>query len=125
LLLSFALSSLATVEAGLGLSMTARARAEAARARGRAAGMGSAKLYSAAVIALVAMGDGDAQEARGALEPLLGELADFGLAEPGTVLWQPELIEAYARLGMSAEARRELAVLAEQAHGPAGPGRGR
>ena len=114
-LVSFAMSSLATVEAGLGLSTAARARAEDALEQGRAAGVGSAELYSAAVLAFVAMGEGQPEGAARALEPLLGAVEGFGLAEPGTVLWQPDLIEAYARLGMSAEARRELAVLAEQA----------
>ena len=115
-LISFAMSSLAMVEAGLGQTASARARAVSALEYGRAAKVGSAELYTASVIAFAAMGDGDPDEARIALASVRDDVEAFGVVEPGTVLWQPDLIEAYVRLGRLSDARRELAVLAEQAH---------
>lgn len=116
-LLGYAASALATVEGGLGASRAARARAREAIALGRGVGSGSTEVYGAAALAFCAQGEGDPATARAALEPLADRIADdFGLLDPSVILWQPELVEAHARLGDVAAARGRLVRFAEQAH---------
>ncbi len=64
---------------------------------------------------LLAQGTGRPDTVVELLEPIVDYTAEQGLGEPATVMWQPELVEAYVRLGRTVDARRALATLAEQA----------
>ena len=94
----YAMCNLAWVEAGLGLADAAAAHALAAREGGRRHGVGSVEMYSGAVLGFLALGQGDPESAVRELAPQGAYASEFGLAEPATVPWQPDLVEAYARL---------------------------
>jgi DNA-binding CsgD family transcriptional regulator len=114
--LAFALVALAQVEAGLGREEDCRAHAERGLEIGDALGLGCMPVYRACALGLLEQGQGRPDAVVELLEPMVGYTDEQGLGEPATVMWQPDLIEAYARLGRAGEARRALAALAEQAH---------
>ncbi|WP_217914842.1 AAA family ATPase [Miltoncostaea marina] len=114
--LGYVMATLALVEAATGRTADAQRHAQEARALGRRDGVASVETYSAAALGFLALASGDPETARRELEPLRAHTTRWGLAEPAAVLWQPDLIESCARLGMRLEARRALATLAEQAH---------
>ena len=113
--LSFALVTLAQVEAGLGREEDCRAHADRAMEIAAELGLGSIPVYRGFALALLDQGLGRPEAVVELLEPIADYAAESGLREPATVLWQPELVEAAIRLGRTVEARRALAVLAEQA----------
>jgi DNA-binding CsgD family transcriptional regulator len=113
--LAFALATLAQLEAGIGREEACRAHAERAMEIADELGLGSIRVYRACALALLAQGLGRPEAVLELLEPIAPYAAESGLGEPATVLWQPELVEAAVRLERTAEARRALAVLAEQA----------
>jgi DNA-binding CsgD family transcriptional regulator len=113
--LAFALATLAQLEAGIGREEACLAHAERAMEIADELGLGSIRVYRACALALLAQGLGRPEAVLELLEPIAPYAAESGLGEPATVLWQPELVEAAVRLERTAEARRALAVLAEQA----------
>ena len=72
-------------------------------------------VYHAFALGLLAQGTGRPDTVAELLEPIVDYTAEQGLGEPATVMWQPELVEAFIRLGRTVDARRALATLAEQA----------
>lgn len=113
--LGYVLSTLGLIEAGLGLDQGAREHVALAR-RNAPSDVGSVAVYTGAALGLLALGDGDAAAAARELERTAETVERAGLTEPATVSWQPDLVEAYTRLGRIDEARRALATLSEQAH---------
>ena len=113
--LAVALAVLAQVEAGLGREEDCQAHAARALEIGTAHGLGSIRVSGAFALGLLAQGAGRPERVAELLEPIAGHAAEDGLREPATVMWRPELVEAYARLGRTADARDALATLAEQA----------
>ena len=115
-LLGYALASLATVEGGMGAVEPARRHASEAREAGDRHGAGSVATYAAASAGFLELSLGNPAGAVAALEPITGYARDHGLLQPATIPWQPDLVEAYVRLGRNDDARRALATLSEQAH---------
>ena len=114
--LAFALVTLAQVEAGLGEEDGCRAHAGRALEIAASLHLGSIPVYHGYAVGLLAHGIGQPGVVIDLLEPVAEFTAEHGLGEPATVMWQPELVEAYIRVGRTREARRALATLAEQAH---------
>ena len=85
--------------------------------------LGSIATYHGFALGLLAQGIGQPDVVVDLLEPLVDLTGEAGLAEPAIVMWQPDLVEAYVRVGRIADARRALATLAEQAAPGAGCGR--
>ena len=113
--LCFALVTLATIEAGLGRADDCRANARRAGELAEELGRGSIAIYHGFALGLLEQGLGRPAAAAAHLEPLVNLTRDAGYGEPAIVMWQPELVEAYARLGRLADARGALATLADQA----------
>ena len=113
--LAFALVTLAQVEAGMGREADCQAHAARAMAIAGELGLGSIPVYRAYALGLLAQGLGRPEAAVQLIEPIVAFADETGLREPATVLWQPELIEGYLRVGRTRDARRALGILAEQA----------
>jgi DNA-binding NarL/FixJ family response regulator len=113
--LGFALITLATIEAALGRADDCRAHAQQATELAEELGLGSIVIYRGFALGLLDQGLGRPASAVAHLEPLVDLTREAGCGEPAAVMWQPDLVEAYARLGRLGDARRELATLAEQA----------
>ncbi len=114
--LSFALVTLAQVEACLGREEDCRAHGAEAVEIADALGLGSIPVFRAYALALLAQGMGRPDEVVELLEPVAPYTEQQGLGEPATVPWQPDLVEAYIRLGRTVDARRALSRLSEEAH---------
>ncbi|WP_217922817.1 helix-turn-helix transcriptional regulator [Miltoncostaea oceani] len=112
----YAAASLACVEGGLGLTDDARRRASETLEVAERLRVASAETYARAALGFASLGEGDPQRAVGDLARLEADTLRHGLAEPATVPWQPDLVEAYVRAGRVHDARRVLATLSEQAH---------
>jgi DNA-binding NarL/FixJ family response regulator len=113
--LTFALVMLATVEAGLGREDACRARVARASELASRLDVGSIRAYAGFALGFLEQGLGRAAAALAHLEPVAAFSRERGAIEPATVMWQPDLIEAHARLGRIDDARRALATLAEDA----------
>ena len=88
-------------------------------------GSGSIPAYRAYALGLLAQGLGRPETAVQLIEPIVAFADETGLREPATVLWQPELIEGYLRVGRARDARRALANPRRAGRtAPTGPGRG-
>lgn len=114
--LSYALTALATVEGAMGREAACRDGVARALALTDRHGTGSVVTYAAAALGLLELGRGDPEAAARHLAPLPEFTRARGLREPATVMWQPDLIEALITLGRRAEARAQLAALAEAAY---------
>ncbi len=113
--LGFALITLATIEAALGRADDCRENARRASELAEELGLGSIATYRGFALGLLEQGLGRPAAAVAHLEPLVDLTREAGFDEPAIVMWQPELVEAYARLGRLGDARRALGTLAEQA----------
>ena len=113
--LGFALITLATIEAALGRADDCRENARRASELAEELGLGSIATYRGFALGLLEQGLGRPASAAAHLEPLVDLTREAGFDEPAIVMWQPDLVEAYARLGQLAGARRVLGTLAEQA----------
>ena len=113
--LGFALITLATIEAALGRADDCRANVRRASDLADELGLGSIATYRGFALGLLEQGLGRPAVAVSHLEPLVEITRDAGFEEPAIVMWRPDLVEAYARSGRLAEARRALATLAGQA----------
>ena len=111
---AFTACNLALIEAGRGREREVRDLT--AEAEGPiAAGVGSLHVYRQAALGLLANGYRRGPEAVDALAPLEEYTRRHALRHPAVVPWQPDLVEAYLRTRRVPDARRVLAVLAEQA----------
>jgi DNA-binding CsgD family transcriptional regulator len=112
--LGFALSTRARLAAARGDELAARAAAAAALATH------DGLPFAPAALGFLELGLGradDAVDRLSAIEPLLD---GSGLEEPALVPWAPDLVEAHARRGDLAAARRLLATLQHQARATKG-----
>ena len=76
--------------------------------------------YAIAALGHLELSLGRVTEAAGALEPLAALTARVDMAEPALVQWRPDLIEALARGGRTADAEAQLAVLEREAEATGG-----
>jgi DNA-binding CsgD family transcriptional regulator len=114
-LLSFALVTLARVEAGRGRAADCRAHAERAVELAERLDAGSIVHYAWTALGLLELGTGDVEAAAGRLSDLSDLVHGCGLREPGVLQWRPDLIEALALAGRVEEARSELRTLEAEA----------
>ncbi len=105
----------AQVLAGRGHRSEAQARARAARDVAAQTDLDSMVNVATWILGFSLLVE-EPGEALVALELVQGLSRERGLAQPQTFPWQPDLVEAYVRLGRPDEARRALATLSEQAH---------
>jgi DNA-binding CsgD family transcriptional regulator len=111
-----ALATRAMVAAGLGRDAPVQDDARRAIELAEAEGIGSMVSTATWVLGFAALAGGRPEEAVDHLEAVGRRTEAHGLREPSVVPWQPDLVEAYARLGDVSDARRVLALLSERAH---------
>lgn len=112
---SFALVTLARVEALRGLEDECRGHVAAALERSRRLGATSIENYAASVLGLLELSLGRPGRATAHLEECARLVIKYGLGLPDVVPWRADLIEAYVRLGRTDDAVHELETLEEQA----------
>ena len=112
---AFALQILARIEAALGHEALAESHADRAESIGEATRTDALRFYVPAARAFLALTIGDLASAVDHGRDVEEISRDRGLREPAVVLWPPDLIEAYARLGRVREATRVLERFAEEA----------
>jgi DNA-binding CsgD family transcriptional regulator len=112
--MSIAVANLAIVEAGLGLEAT---HEHAREVREMVARTGHRALlsYVGSAVGLLELGNGNIESAILELEDVERMMRDWGVRDPNTVQWMPDLIEAYVRAGRRRQAEVLLATLVEQA----------
>jgi ATP/maltotriose-dependent transcriptional regulator MalT len=113
--LGFALCALAQVEAGLGRGDACRRHTDEALEIAQRLGGETLLIYIGAARLLAALGEGAAEEAIAAGEPVAQLFDERGYAEPALAQWHGDLIEAYVRAGRRAPAERLLETLGELA----------
>ena len=111
---SLALVGLARVEALLGLEEECRGHVTAALDVARRLGVTAVEDYAASVLGVLELGLGQPERAVGHLEQCAGLEQTHGVGLPTVVYWNPDLIEAYVRVGRSGDAIRETDRLAMQ-----------
>jgi DNA-binding CsgD family transcriptional regulator len=114
-LLSRALVARALLLGGLGRTAEAVRDAERAIAVAEPLGVGSMRQAATWVLGLATLAARGPEAAVPPLEDAGRRIAAAGLLEPALMMWQPDLVEAYARCGRAEDARRVLATLSEQA----------
>lgn len=112
---SFALVTLARVEALRGLEDECRGHVAAALEGSRRLGATSIENYAASVLGLLELSLGRPERAAAHLEECARLVIRYGLGLPDVVPWRADLIEAYVRLGRTDHALHELETLEEQA----------
>lgn len=111
---SFALVTLARVEAAQGREADCRAHVQ--QAVGLASsGVGSILGYGGSALGLLELGLGRNAEAIAELEVLARRVRERGLGEPAVIQWAPDLIEAYVRSGRPEAAEDALEDFERQA----------
>lgn len=108
---AFCLICQARVEAIRGGADAAREHLDEALELTRRTDANSLWLYAGTARGLLELGTGEIPDAISTLQGVAAMATRAGLEEPNVVLWQPDLIEAYARAGRLDEARAELDVL--------------
>jgi len=111
----FSYVTLARSEAVLGNADECRAHTFRANQLAEQVGARAIRTYAASVLGLLDLGLGRPDRALLSLGALPELTTLQGLEEPGTVQWAPDLIEAYAQLGKTAEAQAALAPFTLQA----------
>ena len=101
---SFALATLATVEAGMGRVEALRHAALATEAASRT-GARSMHAYAAHAVGLYELGRRRVEDAIAPLEEAGGLMNDWGVVDPFVIPWMPNLIEAYVLAGRRSESR--------------------
>ncbi|MCY7304197.1 MAG: hypothetical protein LH654_14440, partial [Thermoleophilia bacterium] len=104
-LVGIASAALASVHAWRGQSEPCREGARTAIAAAVSTGDRYQESLANQSLALLALGGGDPDEAVFVLEPFARRWAESSVVEPGVVPFVPDLIEAHARAGATAEAR--------------------
>lgn len=105
---TFALQVLTRVEAARGQFEVAEAHAATAQATVDHFAIEGMRFYLPTARAFLAVTSGDLEAAVDHGREVEEISRERGLLEPAVVLWAPDLIEAYARLGRSEDARRVL-----------------
>jgi DNA-binding CsgD family transcriptional regulator len=95
---SFALGTLATVEAGMGRE-EARTHAQLAMELAARTGARSMHAYGSYALGLLELGRGRVSEAIPPLEETSRLMREWGSYDPFVIPWMPNLIEAYSRAG--------------------------
>ncbi len=113
--LSYGLVCLARVDAGQGREMKCRRNAASALAVAQNLGLASIHDYAHAALGLLNLGLGMLEGAVTELECAREWDVRHGVGEPTVIQSSADLIEAYARIGRTADARDALAVLEERA----------
>ena len=111
----FALSTRARLAAARGLDGESRDAALAALELARSGGITTGLRHVHAALGFNHLCHERVDEAIAELERVERHEAGTGLREPTSVPWVPDLVEAYARRGDEADARRALRALARQA----------
>jgi len=96
---------LAQVEGGLGIDQACRGHVKQARQIAERVGANALCQYAAAALGLLEVSLGDYTAAISALEFMPDEIERSGLAQPGVVQWEPDLIESYVRTNRREDAR--------------------
>jgi DNA-binding CsgD family transcriptional regulator len=113
--LDFCRVCLAILEAGQGRETECLAHVQSVVAAAEPMGVGSLLSYGAWALGLLYTGVGRYELAIRELERLAQRLREHELAEPGVLLWRPDLIESYVQLRRVPEARSALEVLEREA----------
>jgi len=119
-LLSFSLATHALVLAHLGREADTRAALATALEASERMQAHAVAAYATAALGHLELSLGRVTEAAAALEPLDGLTARLNMSEPAVVQWRPDLIEALARAGRTADAEEQLARLEAQAEATGG-----
>jgi DNA-binding CsgD family transcriptional regulator/tetratricopeptide (TPR) repeat protein len=112
---TFALVTLARVEAVLGRESDCRSHVAAALEVAGRLGVTSIEDYAAGVLGMLELSLGDPDRALAHLADCSRLEQERGVGLPTAVLWNGDLIEAYVRLGRTSDALRELETLEQQA----------
>ncbi len=112
---SFALVTLARVDALRGLEGDCRDHVAAALEGSRRLGATSIENYAASVLGLLELSLGRPERATAHFEECGRIAVKYGLGLPDVVPWSADLIETYVRLGRTEDAVRELETLETQA----------
>ncbi len=115
-LVGIASAALATVHAWRGQAEPCREGARVAIAAAVSTGDRYQEALANQSIALLALGGGDPDEAVFALEPFARRWAESSVVEPSVVPFVPDLVEAYAQVGSTADARSWLDAFSAVAH---------
>jgi DNA-binding CsgD family transcriptional regulator len=113
--LPFSLIGLARVEAPQGRREECEAHVRRGVEAADAAGAGSAGILGDAILGLLNLGLGDAERAIVHFEEVGRTMEAKGLLEPALVPWEPNLIEAYVRVGRRDDAEQTVAAFGERA----------
>ncbi|MGH2947717.1 MAG: LuxR C-terminal-related transcriptional regulator, partial [Solirubrobacteraceae bacterium] len=113
--IAYALSILARVEAALGREAECRAHIARSLSLIERLGADVVRTYVGAVEGLLELGLGRAEEAIAALEGMTSFLARWPGEDPAVLMWAPDLIEAYVRVGRRDDANGRLAAFEAQA----------
>jgi DNA-binding CsgD family transcriptional regulator len=113
---AFSYVTLARSEAVLGRDEACQAHVRCALDLADRVGARAIHTYAASALGLLNLTLGRVDEAIAALNGLQGLVREFGLDEPATVQWAPDLIECFVQQGMRSQAEEALAAFAEQAH---------
>jgi DNA-binding CsgD family transcriptional regulator len=111
---SFALATLATVEAGMGRE-EARDHAEKAIELAGRTGARSMHAYASHAVGLLELGRRDIEQAIAPLEETGRLMRDWGTLDPFVIPWMPNLIEVYVHVGSRSAASALCAELCELA----------
>jgi DNA-binding CsgD family transcriptional regulator len=114
--LCYALACAARVEAAMGAAQTCRAHLDRALELAKQAGLGpTVTVYAAAALGLLELGAGNCQHAAAELARVASLTVRHGLGDPNVIQWRPDFIESLIRLGRTADANEQLAVLDTEA----------
>jgi DNA-binding CsgD family transcriptional regulator len=114
-LTSFSLATQALVLAHLGRERETRELVASATSVIERMQAEAIRIYVVAALGHLELSLGRITEAALALEPLVALTDRLKQGEPALVMWRPDLIEALARAGRTADAEAQLAILGEQA----------
>ncbi len=112
---SFAVVTVARVEALRGLEEECTGHVAAALEGSRRLGAASIETYAASVLGLLELSLSRPERATAHLEECARLGVKHGLGLPDVVPWRADLIEAYARLGRAEDAELQLGTLEEEA----------
>jgi DNA-binding CsgD family transcriptional regulator len=112
--MSYALVSLARIEAARGREQECLAHLARGRALAAENEVDSMPLFLGSVHGLLDLSLGRPEAAIAQLEPVAELTENLGLREVGVVQWGPDLIEAYLRAGREDDARELLATFTER-----------
>jgi ATP/maltotriose-dependent transcriptional regulator MalT len=119
--LSYALVCAGHTEAAMGVAETCRAHLSRAVSLARRTGVLSVTTYATAAHGLLELGLANYERAAAELSKTAALINRHGLKDPGVMQWRPDYIESLIRLGRSAEAREQLAILDAEAAATASP----